>query len=74
MICQACGVEAPTKYVEFYQNIGAIFMRFHKSIQGNFRTPDMGTRKMSGFQCRSFGAETSAQRRNGPKPRSSWKF
>ena len=39
-----------------------------------FRTPDMGTRKMSGFQCRSFGAETSAQRRNGPKPRSSWKF
>src|SRR5258708_6154315 len=34
MICQACGVEAPTKYVAFYQNIGAVFMRFHKSIDG----------------------------------------
>ena len=22
MVCQLCGVEAPTKYVEFYQNIG----------------------------------------------------
>jgi hypothetical protein len=32
--CQSCGVEAPTKYVEFYQNIGALFMRFSKSIKG----------------------------------------
>ncbi len=34
MICQACGVEAPTKYVSFHQNIGALVMRFSKSIQG----------------------------------------
>jgi hypothetical protein len=34
MICQTCGVEAPTKYVAFSQNIGAVFMRFHKSIKG----------------------------------------
>ena len=34
MICQHCGVEAPTKYVEFYQNIGALVLRFHKSISG----------------------------------------
>ena len=32
-----------------------------------FRTPDMGRRKMSGFQCRSFGAETSAQKKKWPK-------
>jgi hypothetical protein len=35
MICQCCGVEAPTKYVAFYQNIGAIVMRFGKSVEGN---------------------------------------
>jgi hypothetical protein len=35
MICQGCGIEAPTRYVEFYQNIGALVMRFHKSIKGN---------------------------------------
>lgn len=35
MICQVCGVEAPTKYVAFYQNIGALVMRFSKSVQGN---------------------------------------
>ena len=34
MICQLCGVEAATKYVEFYQNIGALIMRFHKSLKG----------------------------------------
>jgi hypothetical protein len=34
MICQSCGIEAPTKYIEFYQNIGALVMRFSKSIQG----------------------------------------
>ena len=33
--CQCCGLEAPTKYVEFYQNIGALVMRVHKSIKGN---------------------------------------
>ncbi len=35
MICQRCGIEAPTKYVAFYQNIGALVMRFTKSIEGN---------------------------------------
>ncbi len=34
MVCQLCGVEAETKYVEFYQNIGAFIMRFHKSLKG----------------------------------------
>lgn len=34
MICQDCGVEAETKYVAFYQNIGALVMRFHRSING----------------------------------------
>jgi hypothetical protein len=33
-MCQACGAKAPTKYVEFYQNIGALVMRFSKSIKG----------------------------------------
>jgi hypothetical protein len=34
MICQCCGREAPTKYVAFYQNIGAIAVRFTKSVEG----------------------------------------
>ena len=35
MICQACGVEAPTKHVAFYQNIGALIMRFSKHFEGD---------------------------------------
>jgi hypothetical protein len=35
MICQSCGVEAATKYVSFHQNIGALAVRFSKSIDGN---------------------------------------
>jgi hypothetical protein len=35
IICQCCGVEAPTKFVDFKQNIGALFMRFSKSTAGN---------------------------------------
>jgi len=35
MICQNCGREAPTRYVDFYQNIGALIMRFHKQMKGN---------------------------------------
>jgi hypothetical protein len=35
MICQGCGVEAATKYVSFHQNIGALFVRFPKSIEGS---------------------------------------
>ncbi|MGH7225470.1 MAG: hypothetical protein ACRELF_19805, partial [Gemmataceae bacterium] len=34
MICQSCGIEAPTKYVAFYQNIGALVVRFSKSVEG----------------------------------------
>jgi hypothetical protein len=34
MICQLCGVQAATRHVVFYQNIGALIMRFHKSIEG----------------------------------------
>jgi hypothetical protein len=35
MICESCGGAAPTRYVEFYQNIGAVVMRFHKAVKGN---------------------------------------
>ncbi|HXJ71659.1 MAG TPA: hypothetical protein VNM37_02360 [Candidatus Dormibacteraeota bacterium] len=35
MICNACGVEAPTKHVEFHQNIGALIMRFHHTAEGD---------------------------------------
>lgn len=34
MRCQTCGCNAPTKYVEFYQNIGALVMRFSSSVKG----------------------------------------
>src|SRR5437762_361868 len=34
MICQACGVEAATKYVSFHQNIGALVVRFSRSMEG----------------------------------------
>ena len=35
IICQSCGIEAPAKHVEFHQNIGALVMRYHKSVKGN---------------------------------------
>lgn len=35
MICQDCGVEAATKYVSFHQNIGALIIRFSRSVEGN---------------------------------------
>jgi hypothetical protein len=35
IICQACGIEAPVKHVHFYQNIGALVMRFSKEVEGN---------------------------------------
>jgi hypothetical protein len=35
IICQACGIEAPAKRVEFHQNIGMLVMRRHASIKGN---------------------------------------
>jgi hypothetical protein len=34
MRCQCCGNVAPTKYVEFYQNVGALVVRFSKSVKG----------------------------------------
>jgi hypothetical protein len=34
IICQACGIEAPTRSVEFYQNIGMLIMRRHQRIKG----------------------------------------
>ena len=34
MRCNVCGLHAPTRYVEFYQNIGAFVMRFSKEIKG----------------------------------------
>ena len=34
MICQKCGVEAPTKRVSFHQNIGAVVVLFTKSVDG----------------------------------------
>jgi hypothetical protein len=36
MICQSCGVEAPTQKVLFVQHIGAVVMFFHKRIGGLF--------------------------------------
>lgn len=36
MICQACGTEAPTKEVTFYQNIGLLIMRLSKTAEGAF--------------------------------------
>jgi hypothetical protein len=36
MICQSCGVEAPTRKVLFVQHIGAVVMFFHKRIGGLF--------------------------------------
>lgn len=35
MYCQKCGIEAPTKYVAMYQNIGVLVMRFSTSVEGN---------------------------------------
>jgi hypothetical protein len=34
MVCQGCGVESETKYVSFHQNIGALVVRFPKSVEG----------------------------------------
>jgi hypothetical protein len=36
MICQSCGVEAPTRKVLFVQHIGAVVMFFHRRIGGLF--------------------------------------
>jgi hypothetical protein len=33
--CQVCGVSAPTKHVEFHQNVGMLVMRTHRTVRGN---------------------------------------
>jgi hypothetical protein len=39
IICESCGIEAPVKYVEFRQIIGAVFVQFIKQIKGNLCKP-----------------------------------
>src|SRR5262245_3723711 len=34
MYCQSCGTRTATKYVSFHQNIGALILRFSRTIQG----------------------------------------
>src|SRR5260370_8188646 len=34
-LCEACLRAAPTKQVAFYQNIGALVMRFHNTLHPN---------------------------------------
>src|ERR1700722_17107277 len=41
ILCQSCGIEAPTKYVQFRQNIGMLVMRKHRTIKGNLCKPCM---------------------------------
>ena len=33
--CESCGLPAETKYVEFHENTGLIFMRQYRSVKGN---------------------------------------
>lgn len=35
MVCQGCGAHADTRQVEFRQNIGMLFMRKYRKVQGN---------------------------------------
>ncbi|HZK83022.1 MAG TPA: hypothetical protein VFC46_18200 [Humisphaera sp.] len=35
ILCQSCGLEAPTKFVEFNQNIGMLLARQRSFIKGN---------------------------------------
>src|SRR5689334_978901 len=35
MVCPVCRRIAPTTYVAFYWNIGALILRWHKYIKGN---------------------------------------
>jgi hypothetical protein len=36
IFCQSCGREAQTKYVDYYQNIGALVIRFTRRVNGYF--------------------------------------
>ena len=33
--CELCGARGPTRRVEFYENVGALVMRFHRSIRAS---------------------------------------
>jgi hypothetical protein len=35
IVCEKCGLEAETRYVEFYQNVGLLVLRLHKDIKGH---------------------------------------
>lgn len=37
--CDACGRDAPTKYVTFMQNVGLIVIRFPKTVKGMLCKP-----------------------------------
>jgi hypothetical protein len=39
MSCDACGQHGPTKYVEFYQNIGMLVLRTSKNVKGELCKP-----------------------------------
>lgn len=39
MMCQSCGIVAPTKAVAFHQNIGVLVIRFTSSMEGNLCKP-----------------------------------
>jgi hypothetical protein len=36
VVCNLCGLEAPSRYVEYHQNIGAVHARFSKTYAGWF--------------------------------------
>src|ERR1700721_2504412 len=36
ILCQSCGLEAATRYVEYYENIGAIHVRYTQAYKGCF--------------------------------------
>lgn len=38
-ICHSCGAMGPTKRFQFYENVGAIVVRFHRSISGDLCKP-----------------------------------
>jgi hypothetical protein len=33
--CESCGLPVEIKYVEFYENVGMVFMRKHRAVKGN---------------------------------------
>lgn len=37
--CQSCGLPVETKYVEFYENVGMVFMRQHRAVKGKLCKP-----------------------------------